>query len=531
MLSRLVLLFAKFSPCQKGSLQKSKGRIPAFRTLYAALLILAFLAISGPSATAQGLCPAVGGSSTCSVVITVTNTGASVSFTGEPPYDGIDDQLVGIINNSSLPLRSLELASSLPIFGFDGDGIDAFGIPGNVFDSTGYGGPNAYFTFTSDPTAGTVHFIVPISPNGGTGYFSLETVISSATACSDLINNALSGPTLSGLSLTFGSTDISATFTPNLNHSLSDAAQVCGFKDFDWIQKITHLPDPSPFFEVNPANPNAPIHLTSASTPFNDPARTGYTYNPFWVSYPFYWDANSSGHPWSLDRNKTANTLSAFDSPKNPCISGPLGLPSLAWLFHPDVRALCGNTITPRGSYMGFTTHLAGVNFDGTGVDLGVGYSWTSNFNGTTGGIATTASYLPADPGTGQGKVTVLNVQKLTTYKNIVITAQNGVPNGAVYDVCLQDDHSGDTLKFNSQSGAYVYTRCRDKFTLPGTGIVSNANGIISLSDSRSDRRISGAFILGQLTGRANIILTPAAGIYQTIVVNQTNPHPTCTCP
>ena len=100
----------------------------------------------------------------------------------------------------------------------------------------------------------------------------------------------------------------------------------------------------------------------------------------------------------------------------------------------------------------------------------------------------------------------------------------------ALLNECIQDDHSGDTFRFNSTTGQYVYTRCKDKFTLTGTGIVSTSTGMANLTDSRSDRRISGGFNPGTLTGRANITLILAPGVYQTITVNQTNPSATCAC-
>ncbi|MGH9823969.1 MAG: hypothetical protein ACREDR_12040 [Blastocatellia bacterium] len=526
MSSTLSLLLRKTSLRENHDLwQTTRGLTTPFKRLAPVMLILGLLAISGKPAHAQ--CPAVGQSTTCGVVITITNTGASVSFSGQPPYDGNDDQLIGVINNSNLPIHSLELASSLPIFGFDGDGIDAFGIPGNGFDGTGYGGPNAYFTNIDSATAtGTVNFIAPIAANGGTGYFSLETFINSATACTSLINNALSGPTLTGSSLLSGPTQIKATFTPNLNHTLSQAAQVCGFTDFDWVQTITRLPDPSP---VVARNNGSPIRLTSTSTPFNDPpAGGGYTYetSPDF-SFPFYFDPKNG----ELAGQETPTTLSFSDAPADPCLPGPLGLPGVAWVLHSSIRAICSNSLAPRGSSLGFKTHLAGVLPDGTAQDLGIGFTWADSFNGTFGGIATTKNTKPVDPGSGQGGAAISTVQKLTTYNSIVIMAQNGVPSGAVFDTCLQDDHTGDTLKFNSQTGLYVYTRCRDKFTLTGTGIVNIANGMESLSDSGSDRRISAGFNPGQMTGRANITLILAAGVYQTIVVNQTKPHVTCSCP
>ena len=100
-----------------------------------------------------------------------------------------------------------------------------------------------------------------------------------------------------------------------------------------------------------------------------------------------------------------------------------------------------------------------------------------------------------------------------------------------VLNACIQDNHTGDTFRFNSTTGQYAYTRCADKFTMTGTGSVRNVNGLNTLSDSGSDRRISAMFNPGSLTGRATIMLIPAPGVYQTIVVNQTNPSATCACP
>src|SRR5579862_2381433 len=82
------------------------------------------------SANAQ--CPAVGADTTCGVIITVNQTGnapcppqgcASITFTGQGPFDQIEDTMVGVVNNSNLPISSLILKSSTDAFGFDGDGI------------------------------------------------------------------------------------------------------------------------------------------------------------------------------------------------------------------------------------------------------------------------------------------------------------------------------------------------------------------------------------------------------------------------
>src|SRR5205085_982485 len=140
-------------------------------------------------------------------------------------------------------------------------------------------------------------------------------------------------------------------------------------------------------------------HLTSSLTPFNDPpSGGGYTYEPSPdYSYPFYYNAFNG----ELQGQEASNTLSFSDAPGDPCLPGPLGIPSFAWLTNSSIRALCGNSTAPRGSYLGFTTHLAGVLPSGAAQDLGIGFTWTDTFNGTFGGIATTKNNLPVDPGSG----------------------------------------------------------------------------------------------------------------------------------
>jgi PEP-CTERM motif len=130
---------------------------------------------------AAPLCPAFGyATAGCDLVITVTNSGTSVaagpSFSlGGGTYDGSDDTLIGIINNSSSALSMINLSSNTDIFGFDGDGINTFGAPGNASDTSGYGGPDSFFT-NIDPTfsMGTVDFVTPLAAGGGNTYFSLE---------------------------------------------------------------------------------------------------------------------------------------------------------------------------------------------------------------------------------------------------------------------------------------------------------------------------------------------------------------------
>ena len=130
---------------------------------------------------AASICPAVGDATAgCDLVITVSKTGTTVANgpsagLASGTYDGSDDTLIGIVNNTGSALSSINLSSTTDIFGFDGDGIDTFGVAGNTKDTSGYGGPDTYFTnINATATTGTLDFVSALAANGGSTYFSLE---------------------------------------------------------------------------------------------------------------------------------------------------------------------------------------------------------------------------------------------------------------------------------------------------------------------------------------------------------------------
>lgn len=168
----------------------------------------AFLAVPAitqiASATAAPVCPAVGsdivGTGTvnaplgCGEIITIAADGSiSTQLNIQGPLDGSDDTLVGVVNNSSSPITSLDLSG--PVFGFDGDGVCTFydshthtpsslsycaSITGHKDDPNGstpgydYQGPNNTFSnINNSEDSGTVDFNSALVA-GGTTYFSLE---------------------------------------------------------------------------------------------------------------------------------------------------------------------------------------------------------------------------------------------------------------------------------------------------------------------------------------------------------------------
>lgn len=128
-------------------------------------------------------CPPIGSSASCAILI-VVNPDNSVSVLGDPgivPFDGIEDTLVGVQNNSSSSVPGLKLSSSLSIFSFDGDGIcTVTGAPaGCPFGPTGYEGPNTSFVPTTS-TIGNVLFTNGGLAAGRSTYFGLEEQVQAA---------------------------------------------------------------------------------------------------------------------------------------------------------------------------------------------------------------------------------------------------------------------------------------------------------------------------------------------------------------
>jgi uncharacterized repeat protein (TIGR01451 family) len=183
----------------------------------ALVLIASFFSFYGvlPSSAATNVltapfneCPAIGLDSGCGFLIILNGSGPAqiVANPSVGPFDGHNDSLVGIVNNSGATVNSVALASTKDIFAFNGDGICATNNHGNLLyawsgtgettqgssdcpflpastsdslDGFDYAGPNTSFSnFSSsdDYHSGNVNFPAGLA-DGTSTYFSLENVL------------------------------------------------------------------------------------------------------------------------------------------------------------------------------------------------------------------------------------------------------------------------------------------------------------------------------------------------------------------
>ncbi|MDQ1434710.1 MAG: hypothetical protein QOF59_1526 [Actinomycetota bacterium] len=131
-------------------------------------------------------CPPVGLSTGCAILI-VFNADGSTTVKTDPsqaPYDGSEDTLIGVQNNSGTSKASVALTGTGFPFGLDGDGLCAGFAPepaGCPFGPTGYEGPNTTFSnISADFNSGTVNFTGGLK-SGASAYFSLEGVVTASS--------------------------------------------------------------------------------------------------------------------------------------------------------------------------------------------------------------------------------------------------------------------------------------------------------------------------------------------------------------
>lgn len=161
-------------------------------------------AAASPVTTSFTECPAIGAAPSCEILL-VVNSNGGISVLGNSsagPYDGSDDTLIGILNNSGNPVPAITVSGpNSDLAGFDGDGIctyatggitggNGLGFTGDSYcnaqqlagsDPEDYEGPHNTFTLDKNSHDDLeVDFAGKGLTAGSSTYFSLEGALTAA---------------------------------------------------------------------------------------------------------------------------------------------------------------------------------------------------------------------------------------------------------------------------------------------------------------------------------------------------------------
>ena len=171
MTSNLLTLTQEKRELQTKGHLRSATALSIKRAVYAVLCCTVLMLFAAPAMA--DVCSTAFPVPSCGVTITITGSSGNLvaTFGGTGvPYDGQEDQLVGITNNSSVAVGAIILSappsSGESLFQFDGDGPCVFFETSNCnpTDPFDYEGPNNTFLGISpDFTTGKVLFTVPLA--------------------------------------------------------------------------------------------------------------------------------------------------------------------------------------------------------------------------------------------------------------------------------------------------------------------------------------------------------------------------------
>jgi len=291
----------------------------------------------------------LGSATGCGIIVTVTavnSDGQATAFSvttpnggNGNPYDGTDDTLVGVVNNSGAGLTSITLTTSNLTFGgafaFNGDGPCDFA--GNLYDSsqdcfdgqTGYEGPDNSFSnitgpqvcgenFTC-PTTGTVNFGEEGGlPNGSSSWFALEGTPNSINVGPMLLFT----PTQTSAVATFNCTTNTVPCPDQGAHSMKFSLNSV-FQSFSITLLALEVDGNGVCQSGDPNDPTDPIDCRFVRY-FGEPAFNGPPFQPTKVPLCYAYSSTSNSAPFHCVFYSVQN------APPTTYYTGPV-LESIAW--------------------------------------------------------------------------------------------------------------------------------------------------------------------------------------------------------
>jgi 6-phosphogluconolactonase len=211
-------------------------------------------------------------------------------------------------------------------------------------------------------------------------------------------------------------------------------------------------------------------------------------------------------------------------------------------LLSPNERFLfvsnqASNTITVFNvAPNGFLTLLSGSPFPVNGGDTpsGLGINQAGTLLYSTNFPLFSIPSISAFGVGSEGSLTAVPGSPFPTHRSgasallsLVIYPGKSCAAGA-FDICLQDDSSGDTLKFNSATGDYQFTSCGGP-VLGGKGSVIKRGSIITLQQNAGDRRVLARLDGSVNKGTASIQVLSLGTTFS--ITDRNTSNNTCACP
>jgi uncharacterized delta-60 repeat protein len=124
------------------------------------------------------------------------------------------------------------------------------------------------------------------------------------------------------------------------------------------------------------------------------------------------------------------------------------------------------------------------------------------------------------------GKIVAAGITTGGIQSDFALARYNG--DGPSFDICLQDDSTGNLLQFNSTTGDYQFTRCGGSLVLGGKGSLISRGGTFTLQDYEADRRVLARVDTSVNRGTASVQIFSQATTFT--ITDRNTLNNTCTC-